>query len=91
MKFFFTPFSVVAGLLAGVAASKLFEFIWSRFDDEQAPDPKHRETDWRKLIAAMAVEGAIARIVRGSADHGMRVAFARTTGTWPGDEEPDAT
>ena len=33
-----------------------------------------------KLIAAMAIQGAIFRAVRGIAEHGARVGFARWTG-----------
>ena len=33
-RILFAPFSIVGGLLAGLAATKLFEFIWARFDDQ---------------------------------------------------------
>lgn len=36
------------------------------------------------------VEGALARLVRGLVDHGSRHAWARSTGEWPGEEQPDA-
>ena len=91
MKFVFTPFSIAAALAAGFAASKIFDLIWSRIDDEEAPDPKHRDLDWRKLAIALAVEGAVFRLVRGFTDHGARVAFARSVGQWPGEEEPERT
>jgi hypothetical protein len=41
------------------------------------------------LVAALLFEGAIFRLVKGLTDHGARRAFARTTGTWPGEEEPE--
>jgi hypothetical protein len=34
------------------------------------------------------VEGAIFRAVKEASDHYSRQAFARTTGTWPGEEHP---
>jgi hypothetical protein len=89
MKILFTPFSILAGLGAGQLAKKLFDFVWSRFDDEDAPEPKYREIDGVKLVAALLVQGAIFRLVRGLADHGLRHAFARSTGAWPGDERPE--
>ena len=89
MKLVFTPFSIAASMVAGLAASKIFEFIWSKIDEEEAPDPKHREIDWRKMAAALVIEGAIFRLVRGAADHGMRTAFARSIGSWPGEEAPE--
>jgi hypothetical protein len=88
-KIAFTPLSIVSGLLAGLVASKLFEFIWSRVADEEAPEPEHREISWPALIAAMTLEGAIFRLTRGLVNHGTRVAFARATGTWPGEERPE--
>jgi Protein of unknown function (DUF4235) len=88
-KILFTPVSIVSGLLAGLIASKLFEFIWGRFAHEEAPEPEHREVSWPALLIAMTVEGAIFRLVRGVVNHGSRVVFQRATGSWPGEEKPD--
>ena len=44
-----------------------------------------------KLIAAMAIQGAIFRAVRGIAEHGARVGFQRWTGAWPGEKRPEQT
>jgi len=89
MKFLFTPVSIVAGLIAGMVGKKLFERLWSVVDDEEPPKPEHRELSWPKMIAALAVEGAIFSLVKGLTDHGARASFARATGTWPGEEGPD--
>jgi Protein of unknown function (DUF4235) len=88
MNKLFAPISIVTGVLAGLVARKIFAFVWSKVDDEDAPDPKFREMDWAKLLIALLVEGAIARLVRGLADHGTRQAWMRTIGAWPGDERP---
>jgi hypothetical protein len=88
-KVLFTPVSIVSGLLAGLIASKLFEFIWGRFAGEEAPEPEQRQVSWPKLLIAMTIEGAIFRLTRGLVNHGTRVAFARATGAWPGEEAPD--
>lgn len=86
----FVPFSVAGGLLAGLAGKKVFDLIWAMIDDQEPPQPEHRETSWPKLIAALALQGAIFRAAKGVADHGARRAFARSTGgSWPGEEEPD--
>jgi len=85
-KILFTPFRVVAGILAGLVGKKAFERLWSAFDDERAPDPKNRQVKWQKLVAALLLEGAIFRAVRGLFDHGSRRLFRRLTGRWPGDE-----
>jgi hypothetical protein len=89
MKLIFTPFSIVLGLIAGMVGSKIFEKIWGLVDEEEPPSPEHREFSWPKLIAALIVEGAIFKLVKGLTDHGARTAFAKATGTWPGEEEPE--
>jgi Protein of unknown function (DUF4235) len=89
MNLLFRPIGIVLGIVSGMGARKLFDLIWSRIDDEEAPNPEHRELNWGKFIAAMLVEGAIFRLVRGFIDHHSRRAFAGLTGTWPGQEEPE--
>jgi len=44
MNALFTPFSIGVGLAAGQLAKKLFQALWGRFADADAPKPKHRET-----------------------------------------------
>jgi hypothetical protein len=89
MKVVFTPISLALSLAAGFVGQKIFEKIWGLVDDEEAPSPEHRRFSWPKLIAALLVEGAIFRLVKGLTDHGARRAFAGATGTWPGDEAPE--
>lgn len=86
MKFVFTPIRLLAGLLAGLAAKRAFERLWSLADKEEPPRPESRELLWPKLIAALLFEGAIYRLVKGLTDHGARRAFAKATGSWPGEE-----
>ena len=90
MKLMFMPFRLVGGMLAGIVAAKLFERIWGLFDKEGVPDPEHREIPIPKLLAALVIEGAVFRAVRGLFDHASRVAFSRVTGRWPGEERPAA-
>jgi hypothetical protein len=89
VKLIFTPIRVVAGMLAGLVGKKIFERLWGVVDDEEPPSPEHREFSWPKLIAALLIEGAIFRLIKGLADHGARRAFAMGTGSWPGEERPE--
>ncbi len=89
MKIIFTPFSIVLGLLAGMIGKKIFEQIWGLIDDDEPPEPKHREFEWPKLLAALLLEGAIFRLIKGLTDHGARRSVARLTGAWPGEEAPE--
>jgi len=89
VKLVFTPVSIVLGLLAGIVGQKIFEKIWGLVDDQEPPSPEHREFSWPKLIAALLVEGAIFRLLKGVTDHSARRAFAKATGSWPGEEAPE--
>ena len=89
MKLIFAPIGIVAGLIAGFLAQKGFEKAWALIDDEDAPAPDQRQVRMPKLVAALVVEGAVFRLVKGLVDHGTRTGFARMTGTWPG-EDPAA-
>ena len=89
MKFLYMPFSIGAGLIAGVMAKKIFEGIWRLFDDQEAPEAEHKEVSIVKLALALGIEGAVFRAVRGLVDHSARRGFHRVTGSWPGDEAPD--
>jgi uncharacterized protein DUF4235 len=90
MKLVFTPFSIALGLAAGIVGRKIFEQIWGLIDEDEPPHPQHRQTGgFVKLLAALVIEGAIFRLVRGLADHGARHGVARLTGSWPGEERPE--
>ena len=90
-KVLFLPVNIVGSLLAGLAASKLFEFIWSRIDDQEPPSPEHREISMPKLAVALLLEGAIFRLARGVLDHAGRRVFYSGTHRWPGEERPEPT
>lgn len=89
MKLAFTPVSIAGGLVAGIVGKKIFEKAWGAAAGAEPPDPEHREVEYGKLILALMLEGAIFRLVKGLADHGLRHAFAKGTGAWPGEEQPD--
>ena len=88
-KVLFLPISIGGGFLAGFVGKKLFEQVWGLIDKEEPPDAKHREISGWKLLASLALKGAIFRVVRGMFDHGSRHAFMRLTGSWPGEEAPE--
>jgi hypothetical protein len=87
-KVLFLPVSIGGGVLAGLIGKKLFGLIWGAIDDQQPPQSEHRDLHLGKLTLALAIEGALFSLIKGFVDHGSRHAFARLTGSWPGDEEP---
>jgi hypothetical protein len=86
MKLFFIPVSMISRLLAGLAGKKLFERVWAVVDETDPPKPDQRGVSWLKLVAALAIEGAVFRLVKGAVDHAARGWFAGLTGKWPGTE-----
>lgn len=88
-KVLFIPVSIGGGLLAGFVSKKIFDRLWGLIDEEEPPDSKHHDIEWRRLLLAGAIQGAIFRTVKEATDHGSRRAFQRTTGTWPGTKKPD--
>ena len=90
MKLIFAPIGILAGLLAGLMAKKGFEGIWAIFDEEEPPAPDQQGARLPKLIAALALEGAIFRLTKGVVDYGVRSGFAQLTGAWPGEREGEA-
>jgi hypothetical protein len=84
-KLLFKPVSVVTGIVAGLIARKLFGGVWRAVDSEPAPKPDERRTSLGKLALALALEGALFRVVKGLADNGSRRVFTAVVGTWPGE------
>ena len=86
MSAVFKPIGILSGLLAGLLGKQLFELVWRLLDDQPPPEPKHRRLALGKLAAALVLEGAIFRLLRGFAEHGARHGFSALTGQRPGEE-----
>ena len=83
--------SDAAKLFSAPVGKKVFEGLWSLVDNEEAPDPSHRDVPWKKVLPALLLEGAIFRTVRGVVDRASRKGFSKLTGSWPGEERPEPT
>jgi hypothetical protein len=88
-KLLFIPFSIVGGILAGIAGKQLFSQLWGLVDKEEPPGPEHRRASVGKVVTAAALQGAVFSGVRALADRGSRRAFHGLTGAWPGEERPE--
>ena len=51
-KLLFIPFSIAGGIVAGLLSKKLFGLAWGLVDEEEPPEPEHREVTWPKLALA---------------------------------------
>jgi hypothetical protein len=89
MKLLYRPFGIVLGLVAGFLSKSLFNFVWSKFDDEEAPKATIEETSWTKVLSAAAVQGIVFQTTRAAVNRGGAQGFRYLTGVWPGDHKPD--
>jgi len=89
MGLIYKPFGIVLGILAGLAGKRLFNFVWTKIDDEDPPKPTTELTSWRKLLAAAAVQGVIFRTTRVVVDRYGATGWRYLTGVWPGERRPD--
>jgi Protein of unknown function (DUF4235) len=88
MKLIYKPFGLIAGLLAGLVAQKIFEFLWGRVDDQEPPKSKTRDAPLGKVLGAAALQGAVFRSVKAYVDREGARGFEHLTGVWPGEQEP---
>ena len=88
LKILFLPFSIIGGWISGILGRKIFDTAWGLVDREEPPKAEQRRVSVVKLALALALDGAVFRLVRGLVDHGAREGFLRLTGRWPGEEAP---
>ncbi|MDP9384305.1 MAG: DUF4235 domain-containing protein [Actinomycetota bacterium] len=89
MKLIYKPFGIVLGLLAGQLGKKVFDFVWTKVDDEDPPKATTEEARWPKLLAVAAMQGVILKVVRVVVDRNAAQGYAYLTGVWPGEKRPD--
>ncbi len=85
----FVPVGIAAGIAAGALGRVAFDRLWGLIDEEEPPEPEHRDVSLAKLALAGALQGAIFRVTRALAEHGARRSFQRWTGNWPGEQRPE--
>ena len=89
MKFFYKPFGIIFGILAGIVSKKVFEAVWGVFDKEEPPKPTTLQTTWPKVLGAAVVEGVTFKVTRAAVDRVGAKGFAHLTGIWPGEKHPE--
>lgn len=89
MGLIYKPIGLILGLLAGVLGKKLFDFLWTKIDDEEPPEATTRDVSWPRLLVTAAVQGVILRTVRFAVDRYGAIGWHYLTGHWPGEEKPE--
>jgi hypothetical protein len=85
----YKPFGLVLSLLAGLVGKRIFNFVWTKIDDEDPPKATTEEAPWSKIITAAAVQGVIFKVTRVVVDRYGARGWSYLTGTWPGEKRPD--
>ena len=89
MKLLYKPFGIAFGILAGVLGRKAFDFVWTKIDDQEPPEPTTEQASWRRVLAAAAVQGVIFRVTKVAVDRYGAIGFRYLTGVWPGEQRPE--
>ena len=89
MGVIYKPIGIILGLLSGLVAKRIFNFVWTKIDDEDPPKATTQETSWVKLLTAAAVQGMIFKTTRVVVDRYGAQGWAFVTGSWPGERRPD--
>ena len=89
VKLIYKPIGIVLGLVAALFGRKVFDFVWSKVDEEDPPKATTQEASWPKVLGAAALQGMIFKVVRAAVDRNGAQAWYSLTGTWPGERRPD--
>ena len=90
MKVIYKPFGIIFGIIAGLLSKRIFNQVWSVFDDEEAPKATTQQAPLAKVLGAAALQGMVFKGTRAAVDRWGANGFYKLTGTWPGpkDQEP---
>jgi hypothetical protein len=89
MKLLYKPLGLFLGILSGIAGKKLFDFAWTKIDDEEPPKGTTQQAPWGKILAAAALQGMIFKSTRVVIDRYGAKGWYYLTGSWPGEKQPD--
>ena len=89
MKALYKPIGLTLSLAAALISKRIFNFVWTKIDDEDPPKGTTQEADWSKILTAAAIQGVIFKLTRVVVDRYGAVGWNYITGTWPGEKRPD--
>ncbi len=85
----YKPIGLVLSLLAGLVGKRIFNFVWTKIDDEDPPKATTEEAPWGKILTAAAIQGVIFKVTRVVVDRYGARGWYYLTGSWPGEKKPD--
>lgn len=86
MPIVYKPLAMGFSVLGGVVAGSLFKRTWKALTGrDEAPEATRRDHDWREVLLAAAIQGALFGLVKAAVDRAGARGFEKVTGIWPGD------
>jgi hypothetical protein len=89
MGLIYKPFGIVLGIFAALLGKRIFNFAWTKVDDQEPPEATTEDTTWQRVLAAAAVQGVIFKVTRVVVDRYGAIGWRHLTGVWPGEKRPD--
>ena len=89
VKVSYKAVDLIASTIGGLLVGLIFDRAWSAIEQEDgAPKPTDEQRDFREILLAAALQGAIFALFKAAIARGIARATRRVTGIWPGDEGP---
>lgn len=85
MKLLYKPFGLIAGIVGGRLARRVFDALWGRIDDGEPPKATTERATWPRVVGAAALQGATFAATRAIVDRAGAKSFAHLFGIWPGE------
>jgi hypothetical protein len=89
MKVIYKPIGLVMGIISALLAKRIFNFAWTKIDEEDPPKGTTQYAPWAKVLGAAALQGVIFKTTRVVVDRYGAVGWNYLTGVWPGEKRPD--
>jgi hypothetical protein len=89
MKALYKPIGLTMGILSALISKRIFNFLWTKIDDEEPPKGTTQNAPWVKVLGAAALQGVVFKTTRVFVDRYGAVGWSYLTGTWPGEKRPD--
>ena len=89
MTLIYKPIAIILGILGGIVGRQVFNQVWSKLDNEEPPEPTTRDAALPRLVAAVAMQGAIFALMKMVIQRGAARVWRYLFGIWPGEKRPD--
>jgi hypothetical protein len=89
MGLIYKPIGIFLSIVAALLGKRIFNFAWTKIDNEDPPKGTTEDAPWSKILTAAAIQGVIFKVTRVVVDRYGAMGWSYLTGTWPGEKRPD--